>query len=224
MKRLLPLRQVNESDVVNLFALEAGSVNNSLTGVGDGDAGVFVKVTTGNFDADPVGYEANSYLGKTDYPHIGYSSMYPTVNKTVAPATDGDVPLGITLWETANYDENGESLLRYPQKAKEMQAVVVGQAVPIATRGIFKLHSNAFDGPASSYSLGGGIVISAVNDGKVTGASITTNFTGATGEYDVTYNTAAVFGTVIGTGSRSGGLINGRADAWSGDFLVVQLH
>src|SRR6056300_358627 len=103
MKRLLPFRQVNESDVVNLFALEVGSANDSLTGVGNGDAGVFVKVSTGNFDADPVGYESNSYLGKTDYPHIGYQNMYPVVNKTVAPATSGTLPLGITLWETAKY-------------------------------------------------------------------------------------------------------------------------
>ena len=209
MIRLLPFRTVHDVDVVNLFALENGSVNNSLTGVGSGDAGVFVKVTTGNFDADPVGYETNSYLGKTDYPHIGYSSMYPQVNKTVGLASSGEIPLGITLKQTAKYDENGESLLRYPQKAKEMQAVVPGQAVPVARKGIFMLHKNAFDGAASSYSLNGGVQMSLVNAGKITGAAATASTS---------------FGTVIGTGSRSGGLISGLPDAWSGDYLVVSIN
>ena len=209
MKRLLPFRQVNESDVVNLYALEAGSVNDNLTGVGNGDAGVFVKVTTGNFDADPVGYETNSYLGKTDYPHIGYQQMYPTVNKTVAPATSGELPLGITLWETAKYDENGESLLRYPQKAYEMQAVVPGMATPVALRGVFSLHQNAFDGAASTWAIGTGIQMSYTNAGKITGVAPTDS---------------ACFGTVIGSGSRAGNGVGAIADAWSGDFLVVKLN
>lgn len=208
MIRLLPFRQINESDVLNLYALENGSVNDNLTGVGNGDAGVFVKVTTGNFNADPISYTSNSYLGKTDYPHIGYQYMYPTVNKTVAPATSGDLPLGVTLCQTAKYDENGESLLHYPQKAKEMQAVVPGMAVPVLTRGVITLHTNAFDGGAGNYALGTGIQMSLVNDGKVTG---------------VAPSDAACFGTVIGSGSRSGGAISGLPDAWSGDFLVVKL-
>jgi len=223
MIRLLPFRQVNEYDVVNLFALEGGSVNSNLTGVGNGDAGVFVKVSTGNFDADPLSYVSDSYLGKTDYPHIGSQNMYPQVNKTVAPATSGELPLGLTLNQTAKYDENGESLLHYPQKRKEMQAVLPGQAVPIAMRGIFTLHKNAFDGPASSYSIGGGIKMSDFNTGKITGANLTVDITGNTGVHIATVEVPNVFGTVIGTGSRSGGLVSGLPDAWSGDFLVVKL-
>ena len=54
--RILPFRQYDENDVINLFALEGASVNASTTDTGAGDAGVFVKVSAGDFDKDPVGY------------------------------------------------------------------------------------------------------------------------------------------------------------------------
>ena len=45
--RLLPFRQYDEQDVVNLFALESGLALASTTGDGEGSNGVFVKVTNG---------------------------------------------------------------------------------------------------------------------------------------------------------------------------------
>ena len=225
MIRLLPFRQVNESDVINLFALETQYATENITGVGSGDAGVFVKVSTGNFNAEPVGYATESYLGKTDYPHVGWAK-YPVVNKTVVPAGAGEIPLGVTLNQTAKYDENGEKLLYYPQKAKEFQVVLPGQAVPIATRGIFVLSKNAFDGPVSSYTIGGGIKIS--SGGKVTGASLSTALylTGNTGETVQTIGgadapTFGVFGTVLGTGSRT--THGNGVDVFSGEYLVVKI-
>ena len=133
MLRLLPYRQYHDIDVINMFALEDGSVNENVTGVGSGDNGVFVKVTTGDFNADPVAYGADSYLGKTDYPHVGFN-QYPKVAKKVAPAASGEAALvlGITLSQTAKYDENGEKLSYYPAKAADLHAVLPGQAVPIA--------------------------------------------------------------------------------------------
>jgi len=88
--RLLPFRQYGENDVVNMYALVDGSVNESTTGVGAGDAGVFVKVSAGNFDLDPVSYATDSYLGKTDFPHVG-ANQYPSVNLKVTPAASGDL-------------------------------------------------------------------------------------------------------------------------------------
>ena len=68
-KRLLPFRQYNEHDVVNMFALDESvlSATQSITETHSGVAGVFVKISNGNLDADPVTYGSNSYLGKTDY-------------------------------------------------------------------------------------------------------------------------------------------------------------
>ena len=52
--RILPFRQYSDHDVVNLYAVLEVDVLDSTTGTGAGDAGVFVKVAEGNFDADPV--------------------------------------------------------------------------------------------------------------------------------------------------------------------------
>ena len=139
--RLLPFRQYNETDVINLYKVDPTGTNSMAEPFvnGGNDAGVLVKVVLGNFDDDPVGYVTDSYLGKTDYPFIG-RDQYPTVPLTVNEGGSGDAGLlGVTLRQTLTYDENGEKLLYYPQKAIEMQAVLTGQAVPVLTRGVITL-------------------------------------------------------------------------------------
>jgi hypothetical protein len=205
MLRLLPFRQYNEHDVVNLYSLVPSDALESTTGDGLGSNGVFVKVAEGNFNLDTIVYGTNSYLGKTDYPFVG-GDMYPSNPLTVTGAASGELPLGLTLNQTAKADENGEKLLYYPQKKEELQAVLPGQSVPVATRGIFTLSAAAFDGPASSYTIGGGIQMSNVNVGKITGAAATD---------------ATAFGTVIGTGKRTSN--GGLTDLFEGDYLVVKL-
>lgn len=202
--RLLPFRQYNENDVVNMYALVDEAVNENVTGVGTGDAGVFVKVSAGNFDLDPVSYSSDSYLGKTDFPHVGVN-QYPKVNLKITPAASGDLTncLGLTLRQTAKYDENGEKLLYYRQKAEELMCVLPGQAVPVATRGVFTLGPAAIDG---ALTVGSGFKLSA-NGGKVTGCA---------------HNDAGKLGIVLGTGSRSP--LAGIQDAFSGAFAVVGLR
>jgi len=201
--RLLPFRQYDDNDVVNMYALVDAAVNESVTGVGSGDAGVFVKVSAGNFDLDPVSYATNSYLGKTDYPFVG-ANQYPSVNLKVTPAASGDTTncLGITLRQTAKYDENGEKLLYYRQKAEELMCVLPGQAVPVATRGIFSLGANALDG---TLTVGSGFKLSA-NAGKVTGCA---------------HSDAGKLGIVLGTGSRTS---QSTTDQFAGNFAVIGLR
>jgi hypothetical protein len=187
-----------------MFALEDGYVNSSTTGVGDGDAGVFVNITTGNFNADPVAYETDTYLGKTDYPHVGWN-QYPKVAKKIAPAGSGENVFGVTLSQTAETDENGEKLLYYPQKASELHAVLPGQAVPVATKGIFTISANAFDGSiAGTYAVGSGVRISDSNAGRVTGTAVTG---------------LECFAQVIGTGSRTSQTLT---DQFAGEYLVIK--
>ena len=202
--RLLPFRQYGENDVVNMYALVDGSVNDSTTGVGAGDAGVFVKVSAGNFDLDPVSYATDSYLGKTDFPHVG-ANQYPSVNLKVTPAASGDLTncLGLTLRQTAKTDENGEKLLYYRQKAEELMCVLPGQAVPVATRGIFSLSANALDGVLT---VGSGFKLSA-NGGKVTGCA---------------HSDAGKLGIVLGTGSRAS--LTSVTDAYAGNYAVIGLR
>ena len=197
--RILPFRQYDENDVINLFALEGASANESTTGSGAGDAGVFVKVSAGNFDLDPVAYSDDAYLGKTDYPFV--KAQYPSVQLECAPAESGDALLGITLRQTAKYDENGEKLLYNPVKAEELGCVLPGQAVPVATRGVFTLTADGYSG---SLTVGGGVKLG-----------------GAAGQVvSCTATDAEKVGTVIGTGSRSSGTIT---DAYAGDYAVIAL-
>jgi hypothetical protein len=207
--RLLPFRQYDDNDVINMYALVDAAINENVTGVGSGDAGVFVKVSAGNFDLDPVSYASNSYLGKTDYPFVGANS-YPSVNLKVTPAvaSDGTNVLGITLRQTARFDENGEKLLYYRQKAEELMCVLPGQAVPVATRGMFSLSNAAFGGgtaAANSLFVGSGIKLSATQ-GQITGC--------------LPSDTAKI-GLVLGTGSR---VSQSTTDAFAGNFVVVGLR
>jgi len=201
--RLLPFRQYDDNDVINMYALADAAINDNVTGVGSGDAGVFVKVSAGKFDLDPVSYGSNSYLGKTDYPFVG-ANQYPSVNLKVTPAASGDLTnvLGLTLRQTAKFDENGEKLLYYRQKAEELMCVLPGQAVPVATRGMFSLGANALDGVLT---VGSGFKLSA-NAGKVTGCA---------------HSDAGKIGLVLGTGSRTS---QTTTDAFAGNFAIVGLR
>jgi hypothetical protein len=203
--RILPFRQYSDHDVVNMYAVVSADVLTSTTDTGAGDAGVFVKVSDGNFDNDPVTYQTNSYLGKTDYPFVGTQDMYPEVNLKITGAVSGELPIGMTLYQTAKNDENGEKLLYNPQKQEELQAMLPGQAVPVATKGIFTLAASAFDGGVASYAPGKGIKISNSNAGKLTNA--------------LRADGIHVFGHVLGTGTRTS--VGPTTDQFAGDYIVV---
>ena len=67
--------------------------------------------------------------------------------------TDGgadEAALGITLYDVREFDENGEALKFNPRKQEELQCSLTGQAVPIATRGVFLMATGAW---ASSAGL-----------------------------------------------------------------------
>ena len=120
--RILPFRQYDENNVVNMFSFATGAANVNLVAKLDdanstakAHAGVFVKVASADLNKDPIEYADSSYLGKTSYPHVG-GNAYPSVPHTVELAGASDSPLGITLYQTALKDENDEKLLYYPQK------------------------------------------------------------------------------------------------------------
>lgn len=199
-KRLYPLRDYSEHDVINLFSVEAP--NNQSTDHGDGDAGVIVTITNGNMDQDPVTYVTDSYLGKVNYPYVG-RNQYPTVPLKIRAAASGDVLLGITLRETALYDENNEKYLYYPQKALENQIVLSGQAVPVLTKGFVMLDQSAF----------------IVNDIPAVGTSLVVG--AASGKFDSNGTVGAgtdVIGKVLATGSRIAGK---TADLYAGAALAT---
>lgn len=212
--RLYPFRQYSEHDVINLFASD--TVDSTPSTNGNGSAGVFVKVSAGNLDQDPITYATNdTVLGKTDYPFIG-AAQYPSVPLTFTAATAGSPVLGITLNQTLSTDENGEKLLYNPIKRAELQAVLSGQAVPVATRGIFTLADTAIDWVDGSMTVNNHLIISA-NAGKVSGlaASTVSPITGTT----------SIVGRILATGQRVSS--NGKSDyfagATTGKYALVQI-
>ena len=177
--RLLPYRSINETDVINGYSFDSNS----------GEAGTFVKVSAGNLTLDPVEYGnfgpfANA-LGNA-------KSQYPFVPQKVTTAGTGDAGLiiGMILRDVREVDENGEKLLYYPQKKQDLQCVLSGEAVPIASRGVVEINVRGLAGGVCP-SVGQAAVVTA--DGKVTGVA----FGSLT-----TAQSAVRVGTFIGTGLR----------------------
>ena len=212
--RLLPFRQYAEEDVVNLFANTDS--NDSVSDSSNGDAGVFVKVSAGDFSADPIGYESNSYLGKTDYPFIG-RNQYPVVPLKVTAASAGDSCLGVTLFQTALKDENDEKLLYYPQKKLETQSVLTGEAVPVLGKGIITVDTaTVLDGLQAP----GNFVKLSNTAGKISGVS--------------TQSGGATFGQILATGQRvnrgvsddqfAGSSVGTGAAGSNGKYAVIRIN
>ena len=214
--RLYPFRQYSDNDVINMFASDTVDATPSTNG--NGSAGVFVKVSAGNLDLDPIQYTAadiTNTLGKADYPFLG-AAQYPAVPLKFTAATAGEPVLGITLNQTLAADENGERLLYNPVKRAELQAVLTGQAVPVATKGIFTLADTAIDWVDASMTVNNHLVISA-NAGKVSGLSAAT-LSPITG-------TTSIIGRILGTGQRVSQ--NGKSDYFAGTttgkYALVQI-
>ena len=90
-----------------------------------------------------------------------------------------EAALGLTLYDVREYDENGEALKFNPRKQDELQSVLSGQAVPIATRGVFLMATGSW---ASSAGILQDNDVFATGDGKVTklGAKAVNNRIGRT--------------------------------------------
>jgi hypothetical protein len=142
--KLHPFRQYNENDVINLFTFDGTSV----------DAGRLVKLDASN---------QWSGLGSDDYVDLGsdtgnsYSNVVSTqysLKGKLDLAGLGDAALGMTIMEMASTDENGEKLLYNPRKAAEMGVVIPGQAIPVASRGVFLYNASETAWTGSTINAG----------------------------------------------------------------------
>jgi len=139
---LKPFRSYDEHDVVNLFTLEDNTVNLAVD-----DAkikkGVLVAVAGDGWRNTDESLDSHGIGGATSTTSPGksfantVSLRYGTTAKVnPCPSGSSAAPLGITLWDMAERDENGEKLLYHPRKAAEMQAVISGQTMPVLTKGV----------------------------------------------------------------------------------------
>ena len=123
MAKLLPFRQIDENDVVNLFAFDGDSATR----------GLLVKLDSSNTWLPENEFELNNVSSNT---YANTVTDRYSVKARVTTAGSGDKPLGMLMYDVAETDENGEKLIWHPRKAHEMQVSLSGQAVPVLTKGI----------------------------------------------------------------------------------------
>jgi len=225
--RLLPFRDYDEHDVVNLFK-SAGTLDQFIDlskenrrSTPQGDAGVFVKVSAGvlNQDGtswDPVDIESNpeSLLGKTNYPHVG-RNVYPQASLSVTGVeSSSDQCIGVTLRQTVARDENGENLLYNPIKKDELFGVLPGEAVPVLSKGLITITDEAVNG---TLEVGNALVPS--EGGTVSGIA-----------YDTDRGAVNTIGTVLAkghrndfAGSQGGANVFNKPGMQSGDYYLVKI-
>lgn len=166
---LLPWRQYDPADVINLFALDGTGLNGQL-----------VAISTGNQDPanSAGGYLAQAPLAAfTNVGNYKYNSL-----RRVRPTQAGDTnynTIGMTLHTTAVYDENGNPLISQPyDKTLERGFVQTGFVVPILTRGIVTLKlsqiiGTPFPGYVGVISTGGAGKLEAINPATQLGNFLT---------------------------------------------------
>ncbi len=200
--RLLPFRQYDENDVVNFYSLDAET----------GEAGSVVRVSAADLDQEPVKYvergDSNSYDNT-----LGHGlSLYPEVPHKVTKCTGtgaSQIPLGILLRDVRAKDENGENLLYYPEKKEELQCVVSGEAVPIATKGLFTMNVNALKGGLAP----------AINSLAV--CSTNGTLTGVARSAASAQQKDVAVGKFIATGQRES---SNTTDAFAGSYAILKLE
>ena len=137
---LLPFRDYDEHDVINLFAVD-----------GELTKGHMVMINNGWKSDDEMTFlnEPGAAFGNTVSERYGV-----TADVVVANGASADV-LGILLYDVKETDENGEKLVFNPRKAAELEIALSGQAVPIATRGVFLYSGTQLiaDAPAAGANL-----------------------------------------------------------------------
>ena len=132
---LRPFRDYSEHEVINYFtysgANESAAVVKTKGAVVTVVAPGFQPFSTGLLGSNPI--ESIGSVGAAYGNTV--SDRFGTVAK-ITVASSGDQPLGITLMDVLELDENGEKLAFNPRKAAEMGVVTSGQTVPVLTRGV----------------------------------------------------------------------------------------
>lgn len=180
----------DEHEVVNLYA---------LAGAGTGLAGTLVEMVsfdpndTDGFDVVAPGLEPD-----------GTRSRRYNVKNRIQPTVSGSTKwkaLGIQLNDVREYDEHGQKLVLRPELAEKNKWLLSGDAVPVLTRGIVILKSDAWVGIPQVGYVG---VIASGGNGKI--ESVNPSMLNETGDSTAKYNSRQVVGKWLSsTGTSFGG-------------------
>jgi hypothetical protein len=194
---LRPFRDYNEKDVINLFTLTGVSLPQGN--------GVLVTITGGGFipnllDRTELLGDYAQGPGQAAFLNNVQAQRYGSLPK-VTLCQSGSYPLGITLFDMAEYDENGEPLKYNPRKAAEIEAVISGQSVPIVTKGIFQI--SGLDANLNGAPVAGAPGYVGAN-GLITTQAITTTYDQGTGAPFVTPAANVKVGIFLGQTGTDG--------------------
>lgn len=145
-----PLRDVSEHDQVPFYSHTSNS----------GLAGQLVKIVTGAANPQVFDGWSTQFVGTNIANTVSY--RYESKAK-FTPTASGDTrynALGVTLYSTLEQDENGFLLKYYPNRAKEIGAVISGENVPVATRGMFGMWGQYIDQSLGNIQPGNLVVVS----------------------------------------------------------------
>lgn len=167
---LLPFRDYDEHDVINLFAF-----NGELT------KGHIVAISAGWANTDEMDNDGSVGASFTNT----VSDRYGVKATVVAASNTSAQAIGMTLYDVKETDENGEKLVFNPRKAAEMEIALSGQAVPIVSRGVFLYDGSVLAGQSPS----GGCPLYHDNNGELTTGSANSTVVGkALGSLDADNN------------------------------------
>lgn len=206
--RFYPLQDIDEHNV-----LSAPAYSTMQTGL----AGTLVKIVTGT--ANPqnadgytnaaVGYNYNSAANGVYL----YSNRYQT-NFKVTPTVSGDNAynaIGLTMWSTLEYDENGIPLKYDDRRAKEIGAVRSGESVPLITRStVLGIWGQYVDQSTSNVQPGNVLCVSRSGNGMLASVDPTNATVFNTGSSSWIYTPAHVVGKILASlpTSSSTGIAN----------------
>lgn len=132
---LRPFRDYSEKDVLNLFSYSGAPIDTTYNILAT--KGTLVKIVGQGFRNDVENLQMIGAFGTFTVNNF-VAQRYGTVPAvTVVTPADANAPLGMTLFDTRELDENQLPLKYNPRKAAEMEAVISGQTVPIVTKGTF---------------------------------------------------------------------------------------
>lgn len=142
--KLLPFRDYDEHEVVNLFALDGLATAGTLV-----TASVFNPMleTANVFATMPIGYQHGSI---TSYRWINQNKVVVSTSGH----TRYDV-LGLTLYDVKEVNEHNQALIYQGRDELDAKEIVLsGETVPIVRRGLFRLKPSAYLGTPAVNKVG----------------------------------------------------------------------
>lgn len=212
MPLLRPLRDYDEKNVNNMFTFTGqpwgvtGIVNKgtlvavaSNGGWRNDNQPLNILGQYGDFSVNNV--QALRYGTNAAVTFYGTGTAGIATGSNSATVFSGEYPLGITLFDIRELDENTIPLKYNPRKAAELEACISGQTVPIVSRGTF-LYSGL------TGTFGGGVPIYGGASGTMSvysGSPLTTGVSGVLVSYPASQVQVGV--TLGGTGVDGSALI-----------------